>query len=173
MVLDIGVGKELARIVIVRLYKIIAVLVFAKIAIRIIDLMLNRFFDFTKFDRTLEKFFHKTVVMLLWLITLGILLLIFGIDLNTLVASFGVMSFIVGFALKDTLSNFASGVMILVNKPFIVGDLIEVKKVKGTVKTVTMTHTKIITEENYKVTLQNNIVWHNPIINYTAYNNKK
>ncbi|MBD3262678.1 MAG: mechanosensitive ion channel, partial [Candidatus Altiarchaeales archaeon] len=70
-------------------------------------------------------------------------------------------------------SNLAAGVMILLNTPFYLGDEIEVKGVRGTVKTITMTYTKLVDEENNKITLPNSIVWGNPIKNTTTYNTTK
>ncbi|MFH0860257.1 MAG: mechanosensitive ion channel domain-containing protein [Candidatus Altiarchaeota archaeon] len=152
--------------------EVVIIIVVAHVLIKTVDKLLGKILKFTNFDRTLEKFFHKSVIMLLWILTAGVILLVLGVDLNTLLASFGVMSFIVGFALKDTLSNFASGIMILVNKPFVVGDDIEIKEAKGTVKTVSMTYTKIVTKDGAKITIPNNVVWSNPIINHTAYRAK-
>lgn len=107
--------------------EIAIIIVVAHVLIKTVDKLLGKIFDFTDFDRTLEKFVHKSVIMLLWILTAEVILLVLGVNVNTLLASFGVMSFVVGFALKDTLSNFASGIMILVNKPFVVGDDIEIK----------------------------------------------
>ncbi|MFC2162627.1 mechanosensitive ion channel family protein [Candidatus Altiarchaeota archaeon] len=145
----------------------------AHVLIRTIDHLLGRLFDFTQFDRTLEKFAHKTIIALLWLLTLGLLLVILGVDVNAVVASFGVGSFIIGFALKDTLNNFAAGVMILFNHPFKVGDEIEVKGFSGKVKTISMSNTKIITEDNVKIMFPNSFVWSNPIKNFTTYTKKR
>ncbi len=148
---------------------VVLIVIIAHISIRIIDSLLGRIFRLTEIDRTLEKFVHRSTVTLMWLITIGFILIKLGADLNSIVASFGVMGFIVGFALKDTLNNFAAGMLILVNKPFIVGDFIEVKGVKGTVKTVNMSNTKLISEDKNKVMLPNSLIWRNPIINHTAY----
>lgn len=155
-----------------KLVLVVAIAIPAHLIIGLVDRLLGRVFDMTEFEPTLEKFVHKTVVALLWLTVLGIVLVILGVDVNAVVTSFGVGSFIIGFALKDTLNNFASGIMILLNKPFIVGDEIEVKGIRGSVKSITMSHTKMITQEKVKVTMPNALVWSNPVKNYTAYQQK-
>jgi small conductance mechanosensitive channel len=156
-----------------KLLLVAATLVAAPIIIRVINNLLGRLFNITTFDPTLEKFVHKTIVSLLWLLTIGLLLVIVGVNVNAVVTSIGVGSFIVGFALKDTLGNLAAGVMVLVNKPFIVGDDIEVLGIRGRVKTISMSYTKIVTEDKVKVTIPNSKVWDNPIKNYTAYKGQK
>ena len=152
---------------------ILFIVIFAQFGIQLVNRLIGRIFDKTPFDPTLEKFVHKTAIMCLWLIMLGITLICLGVDVNAVVASFGVGSFIIGFSLKDTLNNLASGVMILLNKPFMLGDEVEVKGKTGIIKTISMSSITMVTKDNNKVTLPNSIVWGNPITNFTAYKHKK
>ncbi len=161
--------SQLIYLVVHKVILLILVLLPAHIFIRILNSFLGRFFARTEFDQTLEKFVHKTSITLMWLIVLGIALVVLGVDVSAVVASFGVGSFIIGFALKDTLNNLAAGVMVLVNHPFQVGDDIKVKDVRGRVKSISMSYTKLETEDRVKVTIPNSIVWSNPIENFTAY----
>lgn len=168
----------LAEASIEKIVLVLAIVVAAQIIIKLVDRFMGRLFDKTEFDRTLEKFVQKTTVSALWLITLGVVLVVLGVDISAVIASFGVIGFVVGFALKDTLGNFASGVMILMNKPFRVGDDIKIitaknVEIQGRVKTVDMACTKIITKDNDKVTLPNSVIWGSPIINYTAYKDSR
>jgi small conductance mechanosensitive channel len=141
----------------------------AHIIIRIVDKFLHKFFGWTEFDETLEKFTHKSLITMLWLLTIGVALVVLGVDVNAVVASFGVGSFIIGFALKDTLNNFAAGIVILLNHPYRLGDEIEVRGERGIVKTITMSYTQLITNDKTKIVIPNSIVWGNPIKNHTAY----
>lgn len=138
------------------------------ILIRISDRLLGRLFRFTLFDPTLESFAHKTIITALWLIAFGISLIVLGVDISAVITSFGIGSFIVGFALKDTLNNFAAGVMVLVNSPFKVGDEIEVRDIKGRVKSISMSYTLVEDENSVYVTIPNSIVWSNPIKNHST-----
>jgi small conductance mechanosensitive channel len=107
----------------------------------------------------------RKVVMLL-----GILVALsqMGIDVGPMLAGLGVAGFVIGFALKDTLSNFASGMMILVYRPFDVGDAVEVDGVVGKVKAMTLVSTTVLTFDNQQLMIPNNNIWGNTIKNITA-----
>jgi len=91
-----------------------------------------------------------------------------GFSLAPLLAGLGVAGFIVGFALQNTLSNFASGVMILIYRPFDVGDLIEAGGVFGTVSHMSLVSTTILTIDNQTLIVPNNNIWGGVIKNVTA-----
>jgi small conductance mechanosensitive channel len=91
-----------------------------------------------------------------------------GIDVGPMLAGLGVAGFVIGFALKDTLSNFASGMMILIYRPFDVGDAVEVDGVLGKVKAMTLVSTTVLTFDNQQLMIPNNNIWGNTIKNITA-----
>jgi small conductance mechanosensitive channel len=91
-----------------------------------------------------------------------------GISLGPLLTGLGVAGFIVGFALQDTLSNFASGVMILLYRPYDVGDLIDVQGVFGKVDKMNLVSTSISTLDNQMILIPNNKIWGDVIKNITA-----
>ena len=91
-----------------------------------------------------------------------------GISLGPLLAGLGIAGFIIGFALQDSLSNFVSGLMILVYRPFDVGDFVEVAGVKGQINTMSLVNTSFLTFDNQKLVVPNNMVWQSVITNYTA-----
>ena len=91
-----------------------------------------------------------------------------GVNLGPMLAGFGIAGFIVGFALQDTLSNFASGLMILAYRPFDVGDVIEGGGVKGIVDNMSLVSTTIRTFDNEKLIVPNNKIWGDVIRNVTA-----
>ena len=91
-----------------------------------------------------------------------------GIDLAPLLAGLGIAGFIVGFALQDTLGNFASGVMILFYRPFDVGDAVEAGGVTGTVRQMNLVSTTILTWDNQKLVVPNKKIWGEVIRNITA-----
>ena len=104
------------------------------------------------------------------IIIFGILIAIsqLGISLGPLLAGLGVAGFIIGFALQDTLSNFASGVMILMYRPFDVGDLVEAAGVNGRVSHMSLVNTTFKTLDNQKLVVPNNLIWGSVITNVTA-----
>ena len=91
-----------------------------------------------------------------------------GIQLGPVLAGLGIAGFIVGFALQDTLSNFAAGMMILVYRPFDVGDAVEAGGVMGTVKAMNLVSTTITTWDNQKMVVPNSKIWGDVIRNITA-----
>lgn len=99
---------------------------------------------------------------------LMLVLTLLGFDIALVFALFGGASFIIGFALQDTLANLANGLMILVNRPFDEGDTVEIGGVVGKVKNVSIVATTITTLDNRDVVIPNRQVWGNIIANATA-----
>ncbi len=91
-----------------------------------------------------------------------------GISVGPLLAGLGVAGFIVGFALQDTLANFASGLMILLYRPFDVGDLVETGGVFGKVQDMSLVNTTILTVDNQTLVVPNSKIWGDVIKNVTA-----
>jgi len=91
-----------------------------------------------------------------------------GISLAPMLAGLGVAGFIVGFALQDSLSNFAAGAMILVYRPFDVDDFVEVTGASGLVKKMNLVSTTIATFDNQTLVVPNSKIWGDVIKNVTA-----
>lgn len=103
-------------------------------------------------------------------VLLGVLIAIsqLGISLGPLLAGLGIAGFIIGFALQDTLSNFASGIMILLYRPFDVGDVVEAGGVSGKVSHMSLVNTTFMTFDNQKLVVPNKSIWGSVITNVTA-----
>ena len=91
-----------------------------------------------------------------------------GISLGPMLAGLGVAGFIIGFALQDSLANFAAGGMILIYRPFDVDDFVEVAGVNGFVKHMSLVSTTILTIDNQTLVIPNNKIWGDVIKNVTA-----
>lgn len=91
-----------------------------------------------------------------------------GISLAPLLAGLGIAGFIIGFALQDSLSNFASGVMILMYRPFDVGDVVDAAGVRGRVSSMSLVNTTFMTLDNQRLVVPNNMIWQSVITNVTA-----
>jgi small conductance mechanosensitive channel len=104
------------------------------------------------------------------IIILGVLIALsqIGISLGPLLAGLGVAGFVIGFALQDSLSNFAAGMMILMYRPFDVGDLIEAGGVTGKVSKMSLVNTTILTVDNQTIVVPNNKIWGDVVRNVTA-----
>ena len=116
----------------------------------------------------LESFICSAVSKTGWIFLIVIALGRIGVDVGPLVAGLGVTGFIMGFAFKDTLSNFASGIMIALNQPFKVGDFVIVAGAEGTVLELNMMATVIATGDNKKIVIPNSNVWGGPVTNFSA-----
>jgi small conductance mechanosensitive channel len=91
-----------------------------------------------------------------------------GLDMTPMLAAIGAAGLVIGLALQGTLSNFASGLLIMVYRPFDVGDLISSSGVLGTVDGLTLFTTRITTLDNQSIQVPNNMVWGDVITNLTA-----
>ncbi len=91
-----------------------------------------------------------------------------GIDIAPLIAGITALGLVVGLALQGTLSNFASGIMLLLYRPFDVGDAVKAGGETGKVESMNLVSTTILTFDNQKVIVPNNSIWGNVITNITA-----
>lgn len=121
-----------------------------------------------KFSKLLQEFF--TSLSGKAVLTIGVLIALsqLGFQLGPLLAGFGVAGVIIGFALQDTLSNFASGMMILIYRPYDVGDLINAAGVTGKVSHMSLVSTTIKTLDNQRLIIPNNKIWGDTINNITV-----
>lgn len=101
---------------------------------------------------------------------IGVILALSALEIDTapLLAMIGAAGFVVAFALQGSLSNFASGIMILYFKPFDVGDWVEVAGISGSVVSLNLVSTTIATGDNKKVIVPNNSIWGDVITNATG-----
>jgi small conductance mechanosensitive channel len=105
-----------------------------------------------------------------FVMALGVLMALsqVGISLAPMLAGLGVAGFIVGFALQDSLGNFAAGAMILIYRPFDVDDFVEVTGASGLVKKMNLVSTTILTFDNQTLVVPNSKIWGDVIKNVTA-----
>jgi small conductance mechanosensitive channel len=120
------------------------------------------------FSALLTEMVVKSVKNLVVLFGILIALSQLGISLGPLLAGLGIAGFIIGFALQDTLSNFASGMLILVYRPFDVGDFVTAGGVTGKVSHMSLVNTTFKTIDNQVLIVPNNLIWQSVITNVTA-----
>ena len=118
-------------------------------------------------SQLLKDFLLKAVFWLTFAVGLMVVLGMLGVNITPLFAVLGGASFIIAFAMQDTLGNLASGLMIMINKPFDVGDLIDTNGVLGKVEAVSISSTTIRTVDNQLIILPNSSVWGSIITNVT------
>ena len=121
-----------------------------------------------RIDKNIASFLSSLVKICLYAAVLIGCLLILGVPAASFVTAIASCGLAIGLALQGSLSNFAGGIMILVFKPFQIGDYIEGAGHSGTVEDITILYTHIITPDNLKVSLPNGKLSDDAVINYTA-----
>lgn len=115
-----------------------------------------------------KKFIESMTLRVIVFVGLLFALSNLGIQIGPILAGLGILGFIIGFALQETLSNFASGIMILIYRPFDVGDKIRVSGLEGRVSKMNLVSTTVFTSANHHLTVPNNKIWKDTIHNITS-----
>lgn len=112
-----------------------------------------------KFDATLTRFFANATGWAVWIVAVIAVLNYFGVQTASLVALLGAGSLAVGLAFQGSLANFASGVMLLVFRPFKVGDTVSIGGVSGKVCEIALFSTNVDTPDNRRVIVPNKAIF--------------
>lgn len=136
--------------------------------IRFVQKLVRRSMERAGADRGVTQFCDSLVKALLYLVLILAIVSQFGIDTTSVIALAGSAGLTVGLALQGSLSNFAGGVLILVMKPFRVGDYIIQDSLEGTVAEIQMFYTHLLTVDNRKVVIPNGNLVNNSLVNVTA-----
>ena len=136
----------------------------AKLATRLVSKFLYK----AKIDKTLISFLENIVYALLLAFVIIAVLDRLGVDTTSIAAIFAAAGLAIGLALQGSLSNLAAGVMIILFRPFKLGDFIEAAGVIGTVKDISIFTTTLTTGDNKTVIVPNNSITDGTITNYSA-----
>ena len=128
---------------------------------------LHKIFEKKKFDKSLQSFLHSVIDIILKTLLIIAVAEMLGIQMTSFIAILGAAGLAVGMALQGTLQNFAGGVIILILKPFKVGDFIEQGGLSGTVKEIQIFNTILLTLDNKIVIVPNTQLATNTVTNYT------
>ncbi|MCB9832680.1 MAG: mechanosensitive ion channel [Planctomycetes bacterium] len=121
-----------------------------------------------KASNLLKDFFVNTTRKTIFFAGVIMALSKIGIDIGPLLAGIGVLGFVVGFALQGTLSNFACGIMILLYRPYDVGDVVSAAGATGKVTEMSLVSTTLTTPDNQVVIIPNSSIWGGVITNITG-----
>lgn len=119
----------------------------------------------SRFEPTIANFLSNIVKYALWAVVLVTVLSQFGVETTSIIAALGGMALAIGLALQGTLSNVASGVMILVQRPFVVGEAITVDRFTAVVQRIGLFTTELRQFDGLYVMVPNSELWNQPIIN--------
>ncbi|MFN3228753.1 MAG: mechanosensitive ion channel family protein [Asticcacaulis sp.] len=120
------------------------------------------------FDTTLPIFLSQVAGWLVILVGMVAVLHRVGVETTSILAVLGAASLAIGLALQGTLGNVASGLMLLVVKPYRIGDIVQIGDQVGRVKRLGLFNTEIESLDSLKISMTNTKVFEQPIVNYTA-----
>lgn len=156
--------------------KVFLAIIIFWIGIRLINklnILTNRSLLSRNIDATIRPFFASIVDISLRIVLFIIVAGIFGFEVSSLIAILGALAFTVGLALQGSLGHFASGILLLVLKPYRVGDEIKVADAEGFVEEVQVFNTILRTRDNRFITVPNGLVTSGNITNYTGQGNRR
>ncbi len=136
--------------------------------VKFLNRMVRKFFEKKDYDPTLETFLQSFISITLKIVLFVLVVTQLGVKTSSLVAMLGAAGLAIGLALQGSLANFAGGVLILLFKPFKVGDFITAQGVDGTVKEISIFNTKLTTFGNQIAIIPNGQLSNGNVINYNA-----
>jgi len=151
----------------------IAILVIGWWIAKIIVRYVKKFFQKKSYDPALENFIVNILGWALKILVFITAITQLGIETTSLVAIIGAAGLAIGLALQGSLANFAGGVLIIILKPFKIGDWIEAQGVSGSVKEISIFYTHINTFGNQLAVIPNGQLSNDNIINYTVEGKRK
>lgn len=146
----------------------VVLLIVGSYLIRFLNRMIRKFFTAKEYDPSLETFIQSLISIGLKLVLFVVVITQLGVASSSLVAIIGAAGLAIGLALQGSLSNFAGGVLILLFKPFKVGDFISAQGVDGTVREISIFTTKLTTFGNQTAIIPNGQLSNNNIVNYNT-----
>ncbi len=150
-----------------------AVLVIGFIIVKIIIKLIKKVLTKTNMEHTAVTFIISLVKVLLYLVVAITALATIGVNVASLITAVGAAALTAGLALQDSLSNVASGLTILLSKPFVAGDILEFEGITGSVENIKIFFTTIHTLDNKRVTIPNSRLTSNNVVNCTMVDKRR
>ena len=151
----------------------VAIYIVGRWIVRYLDRLLGRIFTRREMEVSLAKFIRSFVRTALYVIIIITIVRKLGIDTSSFVALLASTGVAIGMALSGTLQNFAGGIMILLLRPFRIGDYVQTQGVEGSIKEIKLFNTVINTVDNKLITLPNGPIVNNIINNFSAENRRR
>jgi small conductance mechanosensitive channel len=138
---------------------------------RILMLVMRRTLRNSTLDKTTYSFVETAIKYTILTIGLVGTLDAVGINTGALLASLGIVGVTIGFAARDSLSNFISGIIIFIDRPFVLGDLVEIDDKYGRVNEITLRSTRIVTSDGKMLAVPNTEIVNKTVASYTNFPN--
>lgn len=163
-----GINVDLGAITLSSVLRVILLILVGMIVIRIIMNIVDRMLEKSHSLADLRVYIRSIVKVVLWFLLVLMVAGSLGVDTTSLIAMLSVAGLAVSLALQNTLSNLAGGIMLLLAKPFQVGDYIAADGVEGTVAAVDLSYTTINTGDNKEIFVPNSQLSAAKVINYSS-----
>lgn len=150
---------------------IIGVVVFLVIYILgfLVGLVVRRLMRRSNLDRTAQEFINTIIKISVILIAFLAAFNSAGLNTGALIASLGVAGITVGFAARDALSNLISGFLIYLDRPFVIGDLVEIDEHYGRIEQITLRSTRVVTSDGKMLAVPNSEIINKTVASYTNF----
>ena len=142
------------------------ILVVGLVLVKLFQIVLRKILKRTKRDEAMVNFIVSLVYSVLVIVVIITSLATMGINTASIIAVVGTCGVAIGLALKDSLGNIASGIMIIFNKPFKKNDYVELAGEEGRISKISLFNTSLLTDDNTVIIVPNSAAVNNPIINY-------
>lgn len=171
--LGVSLGISNSGIMFSNFWPALVLLLVGWIAVKIIMKIISKAIDKLNIEKTLHTFLKSTIKFILYFILIVSVLGMLGIPITSLIAILSVAGLAFSLAIQGSLSNLASGVSILLTKPFKVGDFIEANGVSGTVKDIGLFYTSLLTPDKKGIFIPNSKISDDTVTNYNAETERK
>lgn len=156
-----------------RLFMAIIILIVGLWMVNILSKVIKKAMQRSDIDLSLQSFLSSFVSILLKILIFISVAGMLGIEMTSFIAILGAAGLAIGLALQGSLANFAGGVLILLFKPFKVGDFIEIQNHSGSVKEIQIFSTVLTTPDNKTIIIPNGNLSNNSIVNYSQQENRR
>ncbi|MGD8785309.1 MAG: mechanosensitive ion channel, partial [Thioalkalispiraceae bacterium] len=152
----------------IKIIAAIAIFIIGKIIAKVIVKGTRKLMDKANVDKTLSDFLGNIFQAILMVVVVIAALEQLGVNTTSVLAVFAAAGLAIGLAFKDSLSNFAAGIMLIMFKPFKSGDFVETAGVSGIIEHVRIFNTVMRTGDNREITVPNSHIYSDIITNYSA-----
>lgn len=160
--------KYLPKIVI-----FLIVLVVGYLLVKFLLKLIKKILEKSKIERTVVTFLFSILKIVAYAVVTMTALSTIGVNVSSIITTFAAAAITAGLALQESLGNVASGVVILISKPFVAGDILEFEGIKGYVRSIRIFSTQIHTFDNKIVNIPNSRLTANNVTNCTGQTNRR
>jgi small conductance mechanosensitive channel len=155
------------RLLLEKMIYVLIIVVIASVIAKMIATATTRFGTEAGIPHNIISLINKVITYFIAFVSLVLILQIFNFDISSFVASFGIVGLIIGIGAQAVISNLISGILIMFEKPFIIGDFVEITGFQGKVEDIRLRSTSIKTFDGRIITVPNSTFTSSAVINYS------